>query len=96
MSRRSFSACAIWKRTLEDCAPKLETMSSCLDDWHTDLRDEVAEPGRGMDETNTKVAGVDSRPDHLFSAKSVVTGIITLITSILATGLVHVIFSIGR
>ncbi|WP_215750653.1 MULTISPECIES: hypothetical protein [unclassified Gluconobacter] len=91
-------------RALEDRVLQLETMLAGLDDKQSDLRSEVRMEitslrneikalAKAMETSNSQING---KLDRLFGARSVVTALITLMTSIAGTGLVHLVVSIGK
>lgn len=91
-------------RILEDRVLQLETMLAGLDDKQSDLRAEVRTEiaalrseikalAKAMETSNSQING---KLDRLFGARSVVTALITLMTSIAGTGLVHLVVSIGK
>jgi len=91
-------------RVLEDRVLQLETMLAGLDDKQSDLRAEVRTEiaalrseikalAKAMETSNSQING---KLDRLFGARSVVTALITLATSIAGTGLVHFVISVGK
>lgn len=91
-------------RVLQDRALKLETFADGLNDKHDTLRSEVRSEIASLRnqiaslETKMETANkqINSKLDRLFGARSVVTAIITLATSILGSGVVHMVVSIGK
>jgi len=97
-------------RMTEDRLLRLETVQSGLSDKHEELRDEVRSEIKSLrnqiSELKTKIddshkdisdkfVKTNSKLDKLFGARAVVTTLITLLTSILGSGAVHLAFSVG-
>ncbi|GBR50246.1 hypothetical protein AA106555_0139 [Neokomagataea thailandica NBRC 106555] len=90
-------------RMLEDRVLRLETVASSLSDRHeqlrvetrqeiSSLRDQMKNLETKMEESNRVVNG---KLDRLIGGRAVLTGLVTLLTSILGTGVVHFAFSLG-
>ncbi|WP_029605979.1 hypothetical protein [Kozakia baliensis] len=90
-------------RLLEDRVLKLETVADALADQHDvlrtemrreimSLRDQMRDLENKMEEGNRVV---NSKLDRLLGERAVVTGLITLVTSVLGTGVVHIALSMG-
>ncbi|GBR23114.1 hypothetical protein [Kozakia baliensis] len=90
-------------RLLEDRVLKLETVADALADQHDvlrtemrreimSLRDQMRDLENKMEEGNRIV---NSKLDRLLGERAVVTGLITLVTSVLGTGVVHIALSMG-
>ncbi|MBF0858402.1 hypothetical protein HKD24_04120 [Gluconobacter sp. LMG 31484] len=91
-------------RVLEDRCLTLETRLSSVDsnqsDLRTEMRHEIASLrseiealSKSMENSNRQING---KLDRLFGARAVVTAAITLLTSILGSGVVHMVVSIGK
>jgi len=91
-------------RVLQDRTLKLETYADGLNDKHDTLRSEVRTEIASLRnqiaslETKMETANkqINTKLDRLFGARSVVTAAITLLTSILGSGVVHLVVSIGK
>ncbi|MBS1020522.1 hypothetical protein JK207_00535 [Gluconobacter cerinus] len=91
-------------RTLQDRALKLETFADGLNDKHdtlrTEVRSEIASLRSQITSLETKMdtanRQINSKLDRLFGARAVVTTLITLSTSIIGSGVVHLVVSIGK
>lgn len=90
-------------RMLEDRVLRLETIAGGLSDRYEDLRTEMRQEISSLrdqmklleakvDEGNRVVNG---KLDRLIGGRAVITGIITLATSILGTGMVHFALSLS-
>jgi len=97
-------------RLTEDRLLRLETVQSGLSDKHEELRDEVRSEikslrnqisdlktriDEGHRDLSEKFVIANSKLDKLFGARAVVTTLITLATSVLGSGAVHLAFSVG-
>lgn len=91
-------------RALQDRCLTLETKLSSVDSSQSDLRAEMRQEiaslrneiealSQSMESSNRQI---NSKLDRLFGARAVVTAAITLLTSILGSGVVHLVVSIGR
>lgn len=81
------------RRALEDRVLTLESIVSRLGDDHSELRTEMR---REIASLRTELAAmsydirqVGSKIDRVIGGKAVITGLITLLTSILGSGVVH-------
>ncbi|CAI9119474.1 hypothetical protein [Brytella acorum] len=91
-------------RLLEDRVLRLETLSGTLSDqqeqMRAEMRREILSLREQMKSLEVKVDSgnreVNSKLDRLLGERAVVTGLITLITSVLGTGAVHFAFSLGQ
>ncbi|GBR54605.1 hypothetical protein GCM10007872_19650 [Gluconobacter sphaericus NBRC 12467] len=90
-------------RMLEDRVLRLETIAGGLSDRYEELRTEMRQEISSLrdqmklleakvDEGNRVVNG---KLDRLIGGRAVITGIITLVTSILGTGMVHFALSLS-
>ncbi|MQR97995.1 hypothetical protein [Gluconobacter aidae] len=90
-------------RMLEDRVLRLETIAGGLSDRYEELRTEMRQEISSLrdqmklleakvDEGNRVVNG---KLDRLIGGRAVITGIITLATSILGTGMVHLALSLS-
>nr|WP_294917930.1 hypothetical protein [uncultured Neokomagataea sp.] len=90
-------------RMLEDRVLRLETVASGLSDRHEQLRvetrQEISFLRDQMKNLETKMEEghrlVNEKLDRLIGGRAVLTGLVTLLTSILGTGVVHFAFSLG-
>ena len=91
-------------RVLQDRCLTLETKLSNVDSSQSDLRTEMRQEiaslrseiealAKSMESSNRQING---KLDRLFGARAVVTAAITLLTSILGSGVVHLAVSIGK
>lgn len=91
-------------RVLEDRCLTLETQLSSVGNSQSDLRAEMRQEiaslrseiealAKSMESSNRQING---KLDRLFGARAVVTAAITLLTSILGSGVVHLVVSIGK
>lgn len=91
-------------RVLEDRCLTLETQLSSVGNSQSDLkaemrqeiaslRSEIEALAKSMESSNRQING---KLDRLFGARAVVTAAITLLTSILGSGVVHLAVSIGK
>ncbi|GBD55721.1 hypothetical protein [Gluconobacter wancherniae] len=91
-------------RYLEDRVLKLETIAAGLGDGQSDLRAEMRTEIASLrtqitdlkDELGSEIKTVGSKVDRVMGGKAVVTALITLATSILGSGAVHIALSVGR
>ncbi|GBQ32317.1 hypothetical protein HLH34_04505 [Gluconacetobacter azotocaptans] len=89
-------------RLLEDRVLVLETSLSALDGKHEDLKSMVDRKitelttfvTSRLDAVSRQIGDVNDKLARLFGARAVVTGLITLVTSILGSGVVHVVVSL--
>ncbi|GBQ69832.1 hypothetical protein AA103196_2325 [Ameyamaea chiangmaiensis NBRC 103196] len=97
-------------RLTEDRLLRVETTQGGLSDKHQELRNEVrseikslrerilelqSKIEKGQSEITEKFQIANSKLDRLFGARAVVTTLITLATSILGSGAVHLAFTVG-
>ncbi|AQS88534.1 hypothetical protein AA101099_0340 [Neoasaia chiangmaiensis NBRC 101099] len=90
-------------RLLEDRVLRLETLSGTLSDQHeqlrAEMRHEILSLRDQMKALESKVEDgnriVNGKLDRLIGERAVVTGLITLVTSVLGTGAVHIALSMG-
>ena len=91
-------------RALEDRVLKLETLVSALGDNQSDLRAEMRSEIASLrtqikdlkEELEAGIKALGSKFDRVMGGKAVVTALVTLATSILGSGVVHLVVSIGR
>ncbi|MCQ9155324.1 hypothetical protein [Acidomonas methanolica] len=90
-------------RQLEDRVLRLETLARMLGEQQEALRAEMRQETLclrdQMKALENKVDDwnrlVNTKLDRLIGGRTVVTGLITLVTSVLGTGMVHVVLSLG-
>jgi len=90
-------------RVLEDRVLRLETVAHGLSDRYeqlrTEMRCEIHSLRNQMKSLEGKVDDshrvVNGKLDRLIGGRAAITGIITLATSVLGTGMVHVVLSLG-
>jgi len=91
-------------RYLEDRVLKLETLVSALGDNQSDLRAEMRSEIASLrtqikdlkEELEAGIKALGSKVDRVMGGKAVVTALVTLATSILGSGVVHLVVSIGK
>lgn len=91
-------------RALEDRVLKLETLVSALGDNQSDLRAEMRSEIASLrtqikdlkEELEAGIKALGSKFDRVMGGKAVVTALVTLATSILGSGVVHLVVSIGK
>jgi len=91
-------------RFLEDRVLKLETLVSALGDNQSDLRAEMRSEIASLrtqisdlkEDLEDGIKALGSKVDRVMGGKAVVTALVTLATSILGSGVVHLVVSIGK
>ncbi|MBS1068835.1 hypothetical protein [Gluconobacter cerinus] len=91
-------------RVLEDRVLKLETLVSALGDNQSDLRAEMRSEIASLrtqisdlkEDLEDGIKALGSKVDRVMGGKAVVTALVTLATSILGSGVVHLVVSIGK
>ncbi|OUJ09288.1 hypothetical protein [Gluconobacter sp. DsW_058] len=91
-------------RVLEDRVLKLETLVSALGDNQSDLRAEMRSEIASLrtqisdlkEDLEDGIKALGSKVDRVMGGKAVVTAVVTLATSILGSGVVHLVVSVGR
>ncbi len=89
-------------RVLEDRVLKLETLVSALGDNQSDLRAEMRSEIASLrtqisdlkEDLEDGIKALGSKVDRVMGGKAVVTALVTLATSILGSGVVHLVVSI--
>lgn len=91
-------------RELQDRALKLETQVEGLGDKYSDLRVEMRSEIASLrtqindlkEDLEDGIKALGSKVDRVMGGKAVVTALVTLATSILGSGVVHLVVSIGK
>jgi len=94
---------ALMLRQLEDRVLRLETLARALSEQQDALRGEMRRENltlrdqmKGLEhKVDDWNRIVNTKLDRLIGERTVVTGLITLVTSVLGTGVVHVVLSMG-